>query len=217
MKHQPKQVPMLFSTDMVKAIMSGRKTQTRRIIQPAPWLGINGCWQFRVGKTSCGGAETAAKHLSRIQPGDVIWGREGIFAHPAYSAKAAMAGHCGPLFGEDGQPVAFRGYVADGTDYKFFGLRGIPSIHMPKSAARLWLRVTEVRAERLHDISQADAEAEGVKYCSPFAIAAFQNLWQSLHNQPPKPGHPDARWVANPWVWVYEFEVLSTTRRPENL
>jgi hypothetical protein len=201
MNNKPKEVPMLFSTDMVKAIMAGRKTQTRRIMNPQQDLaGIH-----------------EAGIRPKCRPGDVIWGREGIYSHPAYRAKAAKAGHCGPLFGEDGQPVAFRGYVADAPDYKFFGFRGIPSIHMPKSAARLWLRVTEVRAERLHDISQADAEAEGVNAYSPFAIGAFKNLWQTLHSQPPEPGHPDARWVANPWVWVYKFEVLSTTRRPENL
>jgi hypothetical protein len=81
-----------------------------------------------------------------------------------------------------------------------------PSIHMPKSAARIWLKVTDVKVERLRDISQEDAVAEGVKASPPFAIGYFKNLWESINGA--------ASWNANPWVWVVEFEVVSKNGKP---
>jgi hypothetical protein len=84
-----------------------------------------------------------------------------------------------------------------------------PSIHMPKAAARIWLKVAGVRVERLKDISQEDAVAEGVKAYPPFAIGYFKNLWESINGE--------ASWNANPWVWVVAFELVSTTGKPEQL
>jgi hypothetical protein len=97
-----------------------------------------------------------------------------------------------------------------------------PSIHMPKEAARIWLQVTDVRVERLMDISIADAKAEGVEIITggtfPYrhygsstascsnAIASFESLWREING--------DESWDTNPWVWAINFKVLSTTGKP---
>ena len=108
---------------------------------------------------------------------------------------------------------AFRGpiggyvYRAD-NDPQFEGCRWKPSIHMPKWAARIWLEVTGVRVERVQDISEEDAIAEGiprgaVQYCG-HAIRLFRDLWDSINA---KRGYP---WEVNPWVWVVEFKRTET-------
>lgn len=206
-----KEVPILFSTPMVNALLKGRKTQTRRIANP-------------IDKPKCAA-------------GDLLWVRENIFCHPIYNAKDAKKGYCGKLF-EDGKPVAFRGYVADEPNYKLFKWKGIPSIHMPKAAARIWLRCTGVRLERLQDISTTDIIAEGVQLLmsrdkvlyelgnpnGTYAILqeltktsgrtgeglAFFTYWAELWIKI----NGRESWTANPSVWVYEFEVVSTTGNP---
>lgn len=88
-------------------------------------------------------------------------------------------------------------------------LKWSSSIHMPKSAARIWLKVIELRIERLHQITLQDIESEGIQYKSHEYTSpnhAFESLWSKINGQ--------ESWDSNPWVWVISFEVLSTTGKP---
>lgn len=133
------------------------------------------------------------------QPGDVLWVRESFY--PATNT-----------------PFIYKadGWVGDNT-WK-------PSIHMPKDAARIWLKLTDVKVERLQDIAEADAIAEGIEIIdqegqkvyrrydgyytvTPSAYVSYWSLWASINGE--------ESWLANPWVWVLSFEVLSTTGRKE--
>lgn len=188
---------ILFNTEMVKAILEDRKTQTRRLIKAPvlyevseppdriekvtlPWAD----YQFTWHGNAIGGFELKAPY----RPGDVLYVRETWTEMPYGFAYRA-----------DGEEP--DGW--DGND------RWYPSIHMPKEAARLFLRVTRVRCERLQEITSGEAVAEGIQsnLRSPSeaadALIAFEALWNSTVRQ-------DAMkrwgWKANPWVWVIEFE-----------
>ncbi|MHB0973915.1 MAG: ASCH domain-containing protein [Thiobacillus sp.] len=178
-----KERPMLMSAPMVRAILAGTKTQTRRVVKPQP-----------------GGLLKLALHLARRglpiwfcdgwdgtcpygQPGDQLWVRE-TFA-PMTTGYA---------------------YLADPVWRDSPSGRWHPSIHMPRVASRITLEIVSVRVERLQDISESDALAEGV---SPDMGLCWQSgddtprgmygeLWESING----PGS----WDANPWVWVVEFK-----------
>lgn len=153
--------PILFNTEMVQAILDGRKSCTRRLVKPQPDekhafpLGFVidstekkkvGCFEF--GINEYGGSMQCAK--PPYQPGDILYVRETWCGLPVNEA-----GHF------RGHPIYY--YRADG-DLRPEGWRGAwhPSIHMPKEAARIWLKVTDVRVERLQDITEDGAEAEGM-------------------------------------------------------
>jgi len=188
-----KQRPILFSTIMVQAILQGRKTQTRREVKPQPNITDGRDIAFTLNKWTYG------------QPGDVLWVRETYF--PVFKHIHA------PLF--QGQSKYM--YKADEA---FIGEhKWKPSIHMPKAAARIWLQITNVRVERLHDISQEDAKAEGIERISIdnigyrwkdyeptdswylFAVASFWSLWRKINGVD--------SYNANPWVWVIEFQPIA--------
>jgi hypothetical protein len=152
-----KERPILFSGPMVRAVLSGAKTQTRRVHQP-PWAAPDSL-------------EEALLQCRHGQPGDLLWVRE--------------------TFAADRTSWYYR---ADG---EIPGLTWTPSIFMPRAASRLTLRLTEVRVERVQDISQADAVAEGTQGKASFAL-----LWDALNA---KRGYG---WASNPWVWVLSFEVV---------
>lgn len=203
--------PILFNEEMVRAILDGRKTCTRRIIKPQPDekhtypLGFVtdstekkevGCFGF--GIDECGGSIKYVK--PPYQPGDTLYVRE--------TWKKAPNGY---YYYEDWQ----RNDIADVTKWK-------PSIHMPKDAARIWLKVTDVRVERLQKITPKDAENEGVgnlfyedigyseknygtEVDSEYGIAKEQFAW--LWDSTIKKSDIDRYgWDANPYVWVIEFE-----------
>lgn len=197
--------PIIFSTPMVQAILAGRKTQTRRVVKEdrrGEWAAVND-----VRNNSEYGAsvpcylhrETAVDNISRnimypkYDVGDILWVRETwspVQVLPKRYLNKADAENGGE---GDGLPIRWR-----------------PSIHMPREAARLFLRVTDVRVERVQDITLSDIEREGL-YCDPpytrdhFAYAPgmrkhWRMLWDSINA---KRGYG---WDTNPWVWVYEFE-----------
>mgnify|MGYP001049550643 CR=1 FL=1 len=189
---------ILFNTEMVRAILDGRKTCTRRVIKPQPYgkctypLGFVtdstekkevGCFGF--GVDECGGSIQYAK--PSYQPGDILYVRE--------TWKNAPNGY---YYYEDWQ----KNDIADVTKWK-------PSIHMPKEAARIWLKVTNVRVERLQEITTNQIEQEGVETEYPHVLNgeekkyAFQNLWNSTIK---KSDLDRYGWDANPYVWVIEFE-----------
>lgn len=184
-----KEIPILFSGKMVQAILKGWKTQTRRVVKfPADYDGksvwSNGIYGI---KYSSNEFEGCVKRLSaKWQIGDLLWVRES-------SCKNNT---------QTGWPYMYK--ASEETHYVNH-IKWKPSIHMPKAAARIWLEVTNVRAERLQDISEEDAKAEGIESWID-AIDNFKQLWQSINGQ--------ENWEANPWVWVVEFKVLSTTGKP---
>lgn len=208
--------PILFSDAMVRAILAGTKTQTRRVVglpslQPSTtpgydwtWRGQapirsvaqqarhpNGCWQ-----------DVSTAFLLKLcpygQPGDRLWVRE---AWSYYGGDEY-------LYQRDPMAVGFRA-SDDLGGRPIPGGRWRPSIHMPRWASRLTLEVTSVRVERLLSISEEDARAEGVQpheyaYCAEDARyrMSFARLWDSINGE-----RAGCAWKANPWVWVVGFEV----------
>ncbi len=193
--------PILFSGPMVKAILEGRKSMTRRVLKPQPNM-MNGGKPMNDGRGSYS-VEGGWKRLP-YAPGDVLWARETWWHFDPH----------GVLY-TDTKPS----YRADGEIDFEKGDRWRSPRFMPRWASRITLRVTAVKVERLQDISKEDALAEGIykvgggilrweKYRAadglPDAMtaeAAFAALWQSLHG----PGS----WDANPWVAAYSFERIT--------
>lgn len=180
--------PIIFSAEMVRAILDGRKTQTRRVIKPQPSSGIRKSVFVKSGLEDGHGREIKP----RYQPSDILWVRETWNYSPNwyYCYKA------------DAIPDDNHGYIGS-IPWK-------PSIHMPREAARIFLRVTNVRVERLWDITETDVRKEG--FSDHFDIETdtfypcgyfFKHTWNSLYAK------RGLGWDTNPWVWVYEFEMIN--------
>jgi hypothetical protein len=216
-----KQRPILFSGPMVRAILEGRKTQTRRVIKPqlpdrteSIEMTESGIW--------CIGGDNPSQRFGEVymndwsfgircpygQPGDRLWVRETCAI--GFSDEGELV--CDYM--ADGERRWFERTIYNDADpgwitYINDGKR--PSIFMPRWASRITLEVTGVRAEQLQDISQADARDEGVE-CplgshSDLEIGyrlAFRDLWDSLNA---KSGYT---WDGNNWVWVIEFQRKAT-------
>ena len=207
--------PIIFSTPMVQAILDGRKTQTRRIIKPQPPQFVDyfekrgdGFKAYMVPGEPCDYPLVKPKY----QPGDILWVRE-TWATVSSGIIEYKATYIEPYTGS--------------TEIDHIGkkITWQPSIHMPREAARIFLRVTNVRVERLQEISVQDAKDEGIKVhangCADGLaygcyngddciknicqqpIKHFQTLWDSINA---KRGYG---WDTNPWVWVVEFEHMS--------
>lgn len=175
---------ILFNTEMVQAILEGRKTVTRRVIKPQPIAGIRKSVFVPSGIEDGHGREI--KLLYKV--GDILYVRE-TFNNTETDTV---------LYAADKDFIDFYLFMESEIKWK-------PSIHMPKEAARIFLKVTDVRVERLQDITEEQAEKEGVKAygqnnCSgTSARIAFAELWDSI-------SETKFEWRANPWVWVIEFE-----------
>ena len=183
--------PILFSTEQVQAILEGRKTMTRRVIKNIP-EGIHSNGMFLDGATEI---------KCPYQPGDILWVRETWYYEEHMHELTA------------GDPDLPSGrykhryiYKASDPDYPVdvgVGDKGWrPSIFMPKEAARIFLEVTNVRVERLQEITEEDARAEGVFPAEAHPHQhrdAFADLWDSINL---KRGFG---WETNPWVWVISF------------
>jgi hypothetical protein len=192
--------PILFSTPMIQAILAGNKTMTRRICKPQPdtrGLRFTNRWEDYHGN----------KVKPRYEIGDVLWVRETW-------QKFLIEG------GGFGYTYKANNHIFDqDTKWK-------PSIFMPKSACRIWLKVTDVKAERLQDISEGDAIMEGVgsgfqmnagwpdyehiengicTLTQDTAKMSYVSLWNKINGKD--------SWDLNPWVWVYSFERID---KPEN-
>lgn len=189
--------PIIFSTEMVQAILENRKTMTRRIVKPQPEHNGNKHWILRSPKATL---------FSPVPPnevqfddylngtlcsygmiGDVLWVRETFQYNADFMSRRIV-----PYF-----------YKTDKINIPIWK----PSIFMPKAAARIWLEITDVRVDSLWDISLQDIEAEGLPVnwrdtCSS-PLEWFQSLWQKINGA--------EFWDANHWVWVISFKVLSTT------
>lgn len=205
--------PILFNAEMIKAILAGRKTETRRLIQSGNHKVLGGQDYFNGIKHVYGAETQGGVIVAPFQKGDVLWVRETWSFLPCITCDAGNICDILPANIEtaDGLTEGCFLYRADGDNPVFWGGQNWrPSIHMPKKAARIFLRVEDVRAERLWSIEEADAKAEGVfkgwkptEASTPAASArqAFMWLWQQCTRKGPE----EQDWAANPWVWVIRF------------
>lgn len=217
---------MIFNGEMVRALLDGRKTQTRRPVKFPVHDKNLGC---ELAGNELAGELSAGNYLNSAfgKPGDRIWVREawGVVSHDLdengriidwIPDRPAKAIHEMP-FG-NGYYSGHAIYAADGEfvwgDDDGHGERSCwkPSIHMPRTACRILLEITAVRVERLNAISQEDAQAEGMEltgwrptYSDPDSGGEvmtpydnFAELWSSIYGE--------GSWLANPWVWVIEFK-----------
>lgn len=206
-----KERPILFSAPMVRAILAGTKVQTRRALHPDLFISSSGAVVRMKASAVAGVTGITEAHCPYWrEPGDRLWVRENGWERPERTPKMMREG------ADTWEPYY---YDADGLHYgeveefKCWGFKRRPSIHMPRWASRITLEITGVRVERLQEISEADALAEGITkpVGSQFWHAdlrgsslpgetpqwAYRNLWESING----PGS----WGANPWVWVLEF------------
>ena len=190
--------PILFNTEMVRAILDGRKTCTRRICKDTNECTVPDMDFFDPEKRTYAVHNYADKeHTDKLSiaertcpicPGDILYVRE------SYSELSF-----GYLYKADGENIDHLGNV----------IKWHPSIHMPKEAARIWLKVTDVRVEQLQDIDGKGCVKEGIeeeplKYVGDeFVKGMFHDLWDSTIK---KSDLDRYGWDANPWVWVIEFE-----------
>ena len=222
----PKELPILFNGEMVRAILDGIKLATRRIVKVQP-VRQPILFEWRWLEPRSGNGPALQHKCPYGKPGDLLYVREThlIPWGTWMSAAGTIDGYRAPgavEFCADGaEPRALNPDVY-GSPY----MRKMPSIHMLKSDSRIWLRVESVGVERLQEIDEAGAIAEGVDpgcySCgesalpdgcgcdkpTPVASDAFFHLWDSIN------GDGDHRWDADPWVWVVKFSVASTTGRP---
>lgn len=211
-----KERPILFSTEMVKAILDGHKTQTRRVVKPQPPAECSDedpCIEFDYSFK--GTRENPAWYASWEMPLDPPNASESHNVYCPYGKPGDVL-----WVRETWQPSANDIFVYFKADYVHDTGKGWkPSIHMPKSVARIWLEITNIRVERLQDISEDDAKAEGIdifykknisgyeiqesnsiRSWSKFPYHGFKSLWISIN------GH--VSWELNPWVWVIEFKII---------
>lgn len=191
--------PILFNTEMVEAILEGRKTVTRRVIKQ----NIVNCCDFDTDGTICGccdkdGDWYEIEDFAPYQIGDILYVRETW-------SKSSF----GYIYRTDNLQM-----ITD-NDEELEDVKWHPSIHMPKEAARIWLKVTDVRVERLQDMKTEAFYKEGV-ILAPFdnaddiAKSDFVELWDSTIK---KQDLDRYRWDANPYVWVIEFERMKGERK----
>jgi hypothetical protein len=204
-----KQRPILFSKPMVFAIMDGIKTQTRRVVKPQPdeYAAMQGdqCMLVHDSSPDMHNSELIACPYGK--PGDQLWVKETVWV--------------------DADTKEFKWYAHQRifkVDRVRDNARLWPSIHMKRAWSRIQLEITGIRVERLQDISEDDAKAEGVesdhtefemiywvegvtgyKLSERYAASAkeaYQRLWETING--------DGSWDANPWVWVVEFKVVKS-------
>jgi hypothetical protein len=207
--NQVKERPILFSAPMVRAILDGRKTVTRRPVKVQPRSRAD-IGSYGTGQPFIRNPDVTKRNPECPfgNPGDRLWVRETWYC----DHNEVM---CGPYLKPDDLDVSEARddgtlvYAADGlTPYEADQPVWKPSIHMPRWACRILLEITDVRVERLQDISRSDIRAEGLQ-CPPelasddvspnyrdWYPAAWRELWESTGGD----------WDANPWVWVVEFK-----------
>jgi hypothetical protein len=185
--------PIIFNTPMVQAILAGRKTQTRRVIKDKDItnnfdIDVDGSAYAYINPET--GDSYPPTAIAKYQVGDILWVRE------TWSKD------------ENGEYVYRTNYgTTEDDSFPPSMFKWKPSIHMPREAARIFLRVTNVRVERLQDISEDEAIKEGAKAYGPnncsgtSARIAFAEIWDKTTTE--------HEWRTNPWVWVYEFEKIS--------
>ncbi len=182
-----KERPILFSAPMVRALLAGTKTQTRRIIKPE--------WSRCLDLNDDDDREKARTGCPYGTVGDRLWVKETI----------RLDDHDVAVFGADGALTVI-------TEWPW-KRRVLTAIHTPRGASRITLDVTSVRVEQLQAITEADALAEGVApvldlegdcWTDGKAVTAYQYLWNEINGWDPN------SWDSNPWVWIVEFKCIAT-------
>ena len=205
--------PIIFSGPMIRAIIAGRKSQTRRVAKPRGRVSLlDGTWSDSY-VLDPGNRDWLLRDCPYGAPGDLLWVRE---SWRLWESSASSS-----IDGEPLDPDVLRGSLK-GMDEEFLRSRPIeycadsedegpwrPSIHMPRWASRITLRLTDVRVERLQAISESDATAEGAQ---PVVVPpdggsgpyteGFRELWDSIN------AGRGYGWKENPWVWALEFSVI---------
>ncbi len=191
--------PILFSAEMVKAILGGCKTQTRRVIKPREIERMEykerATWTFNI--------ERFVKHCPYGKVGDRLWVRESWRKGIAYSGLAVE-------YKADLARTYLDDYPDNSTDWFWLlDMPWQPSIFMPRWASRITLEVTGVKIEKLHHIGELSAKAEGIDPKTVVSVdrfesydsycAAYTELWDSINGKT----YP---WESDPWVWVIEFK-----------
>lgn len=194
-----KEIGMLFSGEMVRAILDERKTQTRRPARDCRIDSHGNAWQ---GNRCFGQDMRGTPHVDRWRKpcdvGDRIYVRE-TWSYYYFDSDTKKQFY----YYKADYPDFEKGFTPEGWDSRppvAGGDRWYPSIHMPKAAARIWLGVTDVRPERLLDISSHDANCEGFTEAGTHPRADFLAAWDQLY------GNGAAE--ADPWVWVIEFKQI---------
>ncbi|WP_234734520.1 hypothetical protein [Tellurirhabdus bombi] len=231
-------IPILYSTPMVQSIQNGRKTNTRRVVKPQPgfdrmgltsagWVYKDGLWHY----------PEASPEISIKCPygqiGDTHWVRETwCELVPEHVGKSKYVYRADLSFTDGDGERCRQDYIKAGFPYHWK-----PSIFMPKEACRIWLRIKDIRIERLQDISEEDALSEGVERCTVYLIDtkqdalrfrdytsrydldhpkhrwlhtakdSFRSLWQKINGW--------ESWRENPWVWRIEFERIAVEKPAE--
>ncbi|WP_149506009.1 morphogenetic protein [Serratia nevei] len=205
-----KERPVIFNSEMVRAILDGRKTQTRRVMAVQPESNQFGLLRISdstkrsdIGKYHWAESNATGTHQRSAlfscqfgQVGDRLWVRETFMDLTGTGIEATTGKFEGFAYRADTPAGSYGDEVR-----KEYGLKWTPSLHMPRKACRILLKITAVRVERLNDISDGDAIREG---CSAADMKSgdcvanvFARLWSSIYGVD--------SWNANPWVWVIEF------------
>lgn len=229
-----KDYPVFFNDEMVRAILDGRKTQTRRVIKLSHERGmLNPVVRGRNGEISSVSCRLAPTLCPFGQPGDRLWVREtwallgnedgccvdwndNLCKGDEKLAARIYRASCERLPGDYGLwSIPDDAYWKPHTENQKFEGAWRPSIHMPRWASRILLEITDVRVERLNSISEADAQAEGVtpathQITPPEAVyrVGFGDIWRSIYGE--------ESWDADPWVWVVEFKHIDATSSKES-
>jgi hypothetical protein len=247
-----KYTPILYSPPMVRSILEGRKTKTRRIIKPQPLLhndviklpiGLD-AYAIEMKKQKWSKKGYTQIYINgplsgmlgpkcRYQPGDILWVKETFTVVDYFLERRSLYIQCE---GENADRLCkLTSKELDKFEMWKRKLGRKSSLFMFKSLSRIWLEVTDVRAERLHDITEQDAINEGIQlyegidnrpryrdylsdasgYGHPdhdypsvgLAVTSFSTLWRKINGE--------ESWEQNPWVWVVSFKVLSTTGKPK--
>lgn len=193
--------PILFNTEMVRAILEGLKTVTRRVVKPQPpnahdildFDEENNSFDFLCGMIAdnCF-IDFAYTAKAPYRPGDILYVRE-TWCDPSGTGWPVLYKADMPMHWDADDTETWIAVDLKSTDYKWR-----PSIHMPCEAARIFLRVTDLRVERLQGIDDDGVVAEGLEIGAP-----FDELWDSTIKPADRALYG---WEANPWVWVIEFE-----------
>ena len=214
--------PILFSGSMVRAILDGTKSQTRRVVKPqTPFRSVppsslgNGRWLFEEPNLNGIHTERMSVACPYGQPGDRLWVREKWSADPPIDDSWASTewNGCGRKVREIPERFHHPRFCNYAADWLHEPIRWTPSIHMPRWASRILLEIESVRVERLNAISADDARDEGIDQncdggcapkcnaCNEQDVDTFRRLWESING----PGS----WAANPWVWCVSFRRIA--------
>lgn len=218
--------PILFNTEMVRAILDGRKTCTRRICKDANEYTVPDMEFYNADRRTYAVHNFAdkeqmeqlstAERTCPICPGDLLYVRETWERFECWNCEGDERGNCTKEPKKSVLDKTCGCYMYRATDEISGDAKWHPSIHMPKEAARIWLKVTDVRVERLQEITEDGAKAEGAIDNIGFihspeneydrihtARENFIEIWDSTIK---KSDFDSYGWAANPWVWVIEFE-----------